>query len=286
MNWAIKTISNYGTSHPVVARLGLQTHELIRFSSLPQADQDAVVQLYLGTLQPRLLKCHDIFERLQKLTAKARAKARKQQSQARGSVRFVPVVIGLDGEAESFLYEVKNYLRDLLHLFRIFFGFKDVEASKLYDAKGKGDSAIVKWASEQFGDDDELSQLLSTEQKWVGQCIRMRNAAEHPGGKSGKFTIYNVRAIPEGFIPPTWNLEGEPESDIFADMRTMMSNLLTIAEELLIACIKKKLAFPNIAFYQIPEKDQDPKAPQRVRVGLLPEVEARIAAMGKAKSDE
>jgi len=273
-------------SHPVVARLGLQTHQIVRYSSLSKADQDAVVQLYLATLQPRLLKCEDIFERLQKLTGEAWEHARKQQRQAKGSIAFLPVVIGLEGEAESFLYEVKNYLRDLLHLFRIVFGYKDVEASKLYDAKGNGDSAVVKWAAQQFGDADQLTRLLRTEQRWVGQMIRMRNAVEHPGGKSGTLIIQNVRPTPEGFIPPTWNLDGEPEGDISTDMQTAMSNMLTIAEELFIICIEKNVMSPNVAFYEIPEKDRDQQTPLRFRVGLQPDLEAKIATMGKAKPDQ
>ena len=143
---------------------------------------------------------------------------------------------------------------------------------------GNGDSKIVKWASSTFGDDDELTLLLRTEQTWVGQCIRKRNAVEHPGGKSGTLTICNVRATTDGkFVFPSWNLDNEPESDIYTDMRTIMHNMLTVAEDLLVICIKKRLKFSSVEFYEIAEADRNPEIPKRFRMGLSPDLERSLA---------
>jgi nitrate reductase NapAB chaperone NapD len=280
----IKTISNYGVSHPVVARLVVQTTELIKFSKLTKAKQDAVCSLCMNSLQQRLLNCHDIFTRLQQATVESALKAENDQKNAQGNIIVVPVVVGLDGEAEAFLYQTKNYIRDLLNVFRIFFGYENINAAALYDATGKSDSAVVRWASKEFGEDDELTRLLRTEQAWIEQCIRMRNAVEHPDGYSGRLIIQNI--MPRtggGFHYPTWNLEGKPESDIYTDMTTTMDNLLTVAEDLLVICIKKMILFPTIAFYEIAERDRDPDIPQRLNVGLQPEIIAKIA---KTSSDK
>ena len=101
----------------------------------------------------------------------------------------------------------------------------------------------------------------------------MRNAVDHPGGSSGTIIIHNVRAHPQGLIPPAWS-RGGPESDIFSDMKTAMDNMLTIAEDWLIACIEKTSPFGVIAFYQIPEAERDAKCP---RAGLKPELQASLA---------
>ena len=228
------------------------------------------------TLKPRLLKCHDIFGRLDKALMDSVVRAEGEQQNNKGNIQALPSVIGLDGEVESFLYEVKNYLRDLLNLFRIVFGFAKIDAATLYDAKDQGDSAVVKWASAMFGDQDDLTLLLRTEQPWVGQCIRKRNAVEHPGGWCGTLTVHNVRAVGDGFVPPTWNLDGEPESNIFTDMEVTMHNMLTIAEDWLVHCIKKRLLFETIAFYEIAEKDRSPEMPTRLRVDLSPEMLAKF----------
>ena len=70
MNFEIRKISNYGASHPVVARLMMQTGELIQFSNLPKEDKDKVQEFYFE-LHNRLLKCHDIYDRLMKATDEA-----------------------------------------------------------------------------------------------------------------------------------------------------------------------------------------------------------------------
>lgn len=285
MNFTITKISNYGVSHPFVARLSVQTGELIKWADLSKDDREAVSKLYLMTLQPRLLKCYEIQSRLHQRLVESAADVEKQYTPEQGSIKALPYVMGLEGEAESFLYETKNYLRDLLNLFRIFFGFNKLAASQFYDVKSKGESKVAAWSRKKFGADDDLTKLLKSEEVWVEQIIRMRDAVEHPGGWSGTLTIHNVRLHPQGFIPPTWSRSGSPESDILADMETTMDNLLTIAEDLLVACIKKRSAFKPVAFYEIPAENRDPTMPQRLRVGLSPELEAQLAQKQSPKAE-
>jgi hypothetical protein len=81
-------------------------------------------------------------------------------------VRQIPHVIDLEGTAERFLYEAKNFLRDLLQLFRIVYKCELKDASDFTNLKDKGDSNVVKWATATFGTDDDLTKLLKTEQTW------------------------------------------------------------------------------------------------------------------------
>ena len=278
MTFIITKISNHGVSHPFVARLSIQTSELLQWSELSKDDQEEVCGLYMTTLQPRLLKCFDIVSRLKQALAESSASAQNEQrQQGDRRVRAMPHVVGLQGEVESFVYESKNYLRDLLNLFRIFFGFSKISASQFYDVKGKGESQVASWSRMKFGADDALTRLLQSEQAWVEQTVRMRDAVEHPGGWSGTLTVHNVRLHPRGFIPPTWSRTGRPESDIFTDLETTMQNPLTIAEDLLVACIKKRPVFANVEFYEIAEKDRNPVTPQRIKVGFTPEFECMLA---------
>lgn len=270
MNFVISKISNHGVAHPFVARLSVQTCELIKWADLPKEDQQSVGELYMMTLQPRLLKCFDILCRLRTALHESAASAANDQKQNNGRIKALPHVAGLQGEVESFLYETKNYLRDLLNVFRIFFGFNKMAASQFYDVKGKGESQIAAWSRKKFGADDDLTKFLKSEQAWIEQLVRMRDAIEHPGGWSGKLIIHNVRLHPQGFIPPTWSRSGCPESDVFTDMETTMENLLTISEDLLVACIRKRSKYSMLAFYEIAEKDRNPEIPQRLRIGLEP----------------
>ena len=60
MVFEIRKISNIGTSHPLVARLGAQTSELINWLDIDKAGHDAIGELYAITLQQRLLRCHEV----------------------------------------------------------------------------------------------------------------------------------------------------------------------------------------------------------------------------------
>ena len=195
MTFTITKISNHGVSHPFVARLSVQTSELIRWADLSKADREAVGKLYMMTLQPRLLKCCDILCRLRQGLLESAASVQEQND---GRINAMPYVVGLEGEVESFLYEAKNYLRDLLNLFRIFFGFNKIAASQFYDVKGKGESKVAAWSRKKFGADDDLTKLLKSEQAWVEQTVRMRDAIEHPGEWSGTLTVHRSVCIPEG----------------------------------------------------------------------------------------
>jgi len=278
MNFEIRKISNYGASHPVVARLMMQTGELIQFSNLPKEDKDKVQGFYFE-LHNRLLKCHDIYDRLMKATDEA--VKRPVPPQTNKQIKEVPHVIGLNGEAESYLYEAKNYLRDTLSSLKIFFGrdFPDKinEASSYYDPKGTGKSALALWAEKKFGADDPLSEMFRGEQKWTGDIVRMRNAVEHPGEKSGTLIIKNIVATEKGLEPPLWNREGEPPSNLLVDMEMGLENMLTLGEELLIQCIQKRMAPNNVMeFVEIPIEARRQEAPQRFTVQIKAEIREKM----------
>jgi hypothetical protein len=281
MFFTIHKVSEHGIEHPVVARLAVQTFDLIEFAGLNKQQRNEVAKLYVDTLQSRLLKCHEIFD---KLCLRLNESVSQVGEQTDPQLRQIPHVVGLQVEVEGFLYEVKNYLRDFLGFFRICFGCSLKNASDLYDPKGNGDSNLVTWAATYFGADHSLTRLLRTEQPWVEQLIRMRNAVEHPGGHSGTLTIFNVRALKDGrLIPPSWSRGPEHESDILSDMATTLDNMLTLAEDVLVECAMHTTPFPAIAFYEIPETDRDKKCPKRLKVGLKPEITAAIAQEAESK---
>jgi uncharacterized protein (DUF433 family) len=203
MAFEIRKINDVGVGHPVVARLGVQSSDLIPWIDIEDAKRKEIAELYVRTLTDRLLQCHRFRDDLVKRTNDA-VKAVQPQKDKRA--REVPHVIGLQGIAEGFLYEAKNFLRDLLNLFRIVYSCKLTEASAFTNLKGDDDSELVSWAVSTFGPDHDLTKLLRTEQEWVAEPIRMRNAVEHPGGVSGKLTLGNIQVDPNQpdlYIPPT-----------------------------------------------------------------------------------
>jgi hypothetical protein len=47
--------------------------------------------------------------------------------------------------------------------------------------------------------------------------------------------------------------------------------MLTLAEDVLVACIKKRPLFPHVIFYEVPEDQRNPEMPLRIQPGLPPE---------------
>jgi hypothetical protein len=280
MPFEFRKISDVGTSHPVVARLAAQTGEVLKWMNIDKGAHDAIMKLYVDALTQRLLRCHKIRD---DLANKLNEGLSKYTAQPDGRAREVPHVIGLQEAAEEFLYQAKNFLRDLLGLFEIVYGCPLKDASDLTNMKGTGDSELVKWAAANLGPDHYLTQLLKTEQEWIAEVIRMRNAVEHPGGHSSTLKVTNVRVYPEGFVPPTWQRNSGAESSIIHDMDIILNNMLTFAEEVLVHAAMDKVHTKHVRFYEIPVEQRRPEMPIRFRVGPSPEL---AATLGKAEKGE
>lgn len=264
-HFKMRKVSNYGSSHPVVARLLLQTHDLLQWADLSREDKDSIMAIYDG-LKQRLIKCHESRDRL---VSSLKTTIGECEFKEDGSSRYEPHVIGLKEEVETILYEAKNYLRDLLGILHVYFGYKCDEASYLYDAKGKGRSPLVRWSSEKFGEDDPFTEMLATEHEWVEEVIRKRNAVEHPGGHSGTLYIHNFVQREDGkYVMPTWHRDdGEPKG-IYPDIDTILDNLLTLAEDFLVSCNVHKTKHKVIQYVSIPADQRDPQCPKRIMVQL------------------
>jgi len=276
VSFEIRKISDVGTSHPVVARLILQTTEVLSWAGSEKAKQDAIKTLYIHALTPKLLNCHKSRDEILRLAKESLANIKKQNNP---HIREVPHVIGLEALIGQFLYDAKNYLRDLLRLFACVYGCNLEDASDFADMKDKGEGNFVKWANDQFGTDNSLSKMVLVDQSWIGEIVRSRNAFEHPGGRSGTLVIQNIRQRHEGtdqYTPPTWQRTGRPESDIVTDMDSGLENLLTFGEDLLVQVAQRGEQAKTIAFYEIPAEQRRPECPVRIRVDLSPEVLAKF----------
>jgi hypothetical protein len=267
----IRKISDVGTRHPVVARLGVQTNELVKWLRVEEAQSHALLELYINTLTQRLLRCHECRD---DLAAEMEEAVRVASEQNDRRAQNVPHVLRLEGIAEAFLYEAKNYLRDLVGVFQILYKCPLKDASAFADMKDEGQSKLLKWAIRTFGAAHDLSKMLAAEQQWVTEVVRKRNAVEHPGEQSGKLAIKNIELVPTHpgqYLPPRWGRTGCLDSSIMKDMDCILDNLLTLAEDLLVHVIKQSPVSNVIAFYEITPSERDPSCPTRLRMSLSPE---------------
>ena len=266
MTFQLKQVSEHGTANPIVARLSLQTVELLQFSSLDKNRQDEVFALFHGEVQPRLLECDDIAQEISKEIMAIANELNESGliTQSQGRVIEVPNLMRLEQRVEQFLYCAKSALRDLSKLFGFFFAkeFNEARFDKIHS-----------WAVDTFGEDSELAVLIKQDHDlWIKQVVAMRNAVEHPGGFSGNLHIHNFElataphSMQHKLSEPCWHRNDDPKSSIANDLLVFVTNILEFCEDLLVVCIKMT-GFPDfLQFVQIPESERDVKCAKRLRV--------------------
>ena len=265
MAFQTQQISDYGTTNPIVARLSLQTTELSKFYSISEKQKEELFGIMFSEVQPKLMICFRIKEHL---TAEIRAHQKSVEEkglnfQAQGRAYTLPSILELRHHAETFLYNAKSALRDFTAVFLVLFA-KDFKKEARFDK-------VLKWAKDQFGNEDILSKALEEDQAtWIAKIVKMRNAVEHPGGYSGVLHIENFTGREKESVvvvtEPVWHLNSDPKTRIAHEMDVMVTNLLSFFEETLLLCLGK---FPSpfpIAVQEIPESERDPKCPLRFRM--------------------
>jgi hypothetical protein len=264
---SIQQVSDYGTANSIVARLSLQTSELLQCCRMPQKQKKELFGSMFSHVQPKVMACFSIKERLSK---EIRAHQKKidetgLELQAQGRAYTLPSILDLRLHAETFLYNAKSALRDFTAVFLVLFS-KDFGKKAHYHK-------VHEWAEQHFGSADPLTKMLDHDQAtWIARIVKMRNAVEHPDDHSGVLHVENFTVTQRGntaFVTePMWYLDSETKGPIAAEMDVFVTNLLTFCEETVVLCLEEfNSGFP-IAFAEIPEAERDPACPMRFRVVL------------------
>lgn len=262
----IRKVSNHGTSNPIVSRLSIQTQELIQFCNTSKENKVKVFELYNLKVQRRLLECDKIYREIKEETIEVRKTIAKNgfNIQSGGRSIHVPQIIRLDERVESFLYSAKLTLRDLAIIFNILFE-KDFDNEARYDN-------VYKWAEDCFGSESNLFQLVKGDHDiWIRKIISMRNAVEHPEGRSGILHIHNLELVTlddtdnYSLIEPTWCLNSDDRVSIIKDMDTFVSNMLEFSEDLLVTCITTKGIPEMLRLVKIAEDERQNECANRYR---------------------
>lgn len=264
MTIRIQQISDYGTSNPIVARLSIQTRELLPFFDLNDHKRDEIWGLYFSKLQPKLISCCRIEE---KLAEEVRSHQKQIDDcglpmQENANAYTIPAILDLEHRVETFLYTAKSVLRDLTHIFLVLFG-KDFGNKAHFDK-------VLKWAKNNYGNEDEFVRMLGKDHKWIMRIVEMRNAIEHPGGRSGFLNIDNFTSIENEqkilVIEPRWSLNDDKKISIIQEMEVMVSDLLTFCEDTFVLNIERfKKPFP-INIVEVPDAERDPVCPVRFKI--------------------
>jgi hypothetical protein len=265
-----------GVGNPIVARLTLQNFEILQKCTIPKATAVSIQAIYLNELTPKLLRCSQIAEKLCTETEKLAA-SYKPPGKGAASVEL-PQVMQLEEECRNYLYEAKNFQRDLLKIFNLLFGTSFEEGSEWTMAK-KPRPSVIEYAQANFQKQPDHIRYLQQLPRCVETFVKMRNAVEHPGGHSGDLVIRNFRFEPDGALAaPDWRRDKEGKTEygpvsIVDDMRVGVENLLILAEDILIMWAIDHAAFPAAMVVSvIPEGKRNPGCPIKYRMNLSAEL--------------
>jgi hypothetical protein len=290
MAFTIKKLLDHGTANPIVARLSLQILQILDRCDLPKKTQDKISALYMESLQLKLLRCWEIKERFREQFNSA---ANSYKAPAPGSQAIqLPQIGRLTEECHNFLYEVKNYIRDVLYVFNGLYETDFNEASQFTKAKkatkaNKATPSLVDFAIASFGPNDPKTKFLSEYGAFIEGMVTLRNAVEHPGpkGHSGDLVIHNFEIDLDGkLLEPTWHREKNgvritDPSSIRADMDAAMHNLLLLGEDVVVSWAVDHLKMPDASrIAMVPAERRDPKCAIKWVVTASEKLEAQIAA--------
>jgi hypothetical protein len=292
MAYKFKKVLNHGAPTPIVARLSLQILEILKQCNVSKNIHDAVGNLYVNSLLPRLIRCWEIEERF-KQEFVAAVDSYKPSASANAGVE-VPQIARLEPECHNFLYEAKNFIRDLLQVVNHLYGTTFEEASEFSRAaKKKGSQSLVEFAEKTFGPGDGKTKMLKEAVPTVEALISMRNAVEHPDGYSGKLVITNFElelgADGKHLDEPGWHREKDGKAvdkptAIRADMETCIHNLLTLGEDVFVSWASDHLKVPDLMRVAcIPEDRRNPDRPVKWTVTLNQRLQHSLAKAANEK---
>lgn len=243
----------------MVARLHVQISELVKGTTLDESGREAIFSASVHA-SLRLIHCWEIQKKLAEECEKLELEFQPPQNDQIAAT--IPSVSGLRHEAENFLYEAKNYLRDLTDVINAAYSTSFNQASHFHNQ-------IPQWAVGEFGTEDPLTKFLSSHRGWISEVNRMRNTVEHPNGRDGVITITNYQMVPNlGILRPAWQRTGKQQSFIVSDMAALCDVMLRFGEELIVIIIEKRLHSPMIQIYEIPVDERNSICPKRFVLGF------------------
>jgi len=282
----VKKALDHGVTNPIVARLTLQTLEILEKTTLSKEARDKIGAVLMNSLVQKLLRCSEIEQRLRAQWEKSVASFKLP---ARGAVAVeVPQILRLREDCEDFLYSAKNFLRDLVTVFSALHGSAYKDASD-WTPVGKRTDSVITYAQKKYGENHVNAKYFAQLPACVMPLVEMRNAVEHPGDRSGTLITENI-VLKNGreLVPPLWRRAKDSTIaygplPIIDDMRVAVSNLLILAEDVVVMWAIDHLDPPNaMEIFAVPEAKRDPhcaiKYKTKPSAALLQQIIAAQAA--------
>lgn len=249
MPWVISDYLDYGCAHTVVARLLIQSIDILKVANFDQAiDKEKIISV-LSETREQLLNCESIMVSLKQQMDDIENSIRESGVAMDDSLRSInpfPQVRELNDLCARFLASAKRCIQNYAILTDYF--YKTGIRSPRFNQ-------IRNWAKEKLGEDSYLYILVKAQEPELSRIVNLRNFQEHPNDDK-KTEIKNYTLLPEIAIKqPEWFVTGDSPRFILEDMSAILTYLFSFGESLFIHAVMENVTkkYP----YKIYEIQQD-----------------------------
>lgn len=262
MPFVASPVDDVGSSNPIIARVLLQGHEILKSATFESNVEKEAVTKHLHSCKESLVVCEKTAKRVKTQIDRIIHEVNTNGISTDKSGRAVnpfPQVQDLDSDCATFLIQANRAIKLICELPRFFLPLDKADSN--FEYLGKRLATTV-------GSETPLTQFVMKNAGRIRYLIDLRNFHEHP--KKKKTVVDNFRLMPDATIRvPMWYLSEQQPRPIKEEMFDMINFLIQVAEAMLIYLVMYSVSkqFPFI-IEEIPEKDIDFKNPMKYRLTL------------------
>lgn len=257
-------VSDVGSANPIVARVFLQGHEILKAAMFEgNVNKEAVVEK-LHACKESLVACENsvkiVVAHIERIGAEINSKGVSMDKAGRMLNPF-PQVPNLEAECATFLVQANRTIKLICELPSLFLSLERVDSN--FDHLGKRVENLI-------GSNAPLTEFITSNAAGLRYLINLRNFHEHP--KELRTVIENFTLMSDARIQvPMWHVSNEPPRPIREEMLSSTTFLMQLAEVMLIHLVMHRVSkqFPYIVV-EVPDEEVDPKIPIKYRLSIDP----------------
>ena len=263
--WVISPVSNFGSEHPIVARVFIQSVEMLRIGKFKTVDDSAPVIRHLHSCKETLLRCHsiatEIVTNIDTLVYEINSSGLDRGDDER-TINPFPVVENLERDCSEFLVQANRAIKQISSIPHLLLEL---------DRPDNNFDCLARHLSSLLGESTPFATYVRENCSRIRYLVELRNFDEHPGER--RTVVKNLHVLPNGNIhAPTISLEGGDSSQEYSLSSMLISvveYLTDVAEHVVIHSVLNGLC-PNLPFVvqQIPDSDIDESKPIRIRLAI------------------
>lgn len=246
-----RKVSDIGSSNWIVARLFLQSYEMIDSHLLSNSEKKKEIFNLLHQVKEDLLLCEEKYSALKKQVDKVEALLKSNGLNNKGNViDSFPTVLGLNEICSMFLTKGKHTVQTYIKIFNLF-----------YDTSVTNPRVdlVVKWIENNASAVPLVfKDLFADFHPLAKHVVDLRNSQEHPR-EGFSFTSSDFSLSPDEVVnAPQWGVDRDKLYPAHLEMQRILEELVSVGEGLIILLVVNSSDYSNTPFqYVVSEIDAE-----------------------------